>query len=77
MKVYVVSWSGGPSMLTSLDGVYCVCDTLEKAQRAISNYITEWDDALLDFDIDITKRLYFTTKGTWKLECLIMNDTGL
>lgn len=60
-----------------LDGVYCVCDTLEKAQRAISSYITEWNDALLDFDLDITKRLYFTKKGTWKIEYLTMNDTGL
>ena len=77
MKVYVVSWTGGPSMLTSLDGVYCVCDTLEKAQNAISDYITEWNDALLDFDIAIAERLYFTVKGTWKIERLTMNDTGL
>ena len=77
MKVYVVSWNGGPTMLTCLDGVYCVCDTLEKAQWAVSNYITEWNDALLDFDFGITERLYFTAKGTWKIEFLTMNDTGL
>jgi hypothetical protein len=76
MKVYVVSWNGGPSMLSALDGVYCVCDTLEKAQHAIFNYITEWKDTLLDVDIDITEQLYFTAKGTWKIERLTMNDTG-
>lgn len=77
MKVYVVSWNGGPSMMNCLDGVYCVCDTLEKAQRAVFNYITEWNDTLLDVDLDVTEQLYFTAKGTWKIEHLIMNDTGL
>ena len=77
MKVYVVSWNGGPSVLTSLDGVYCVCDTWEEAQYAIFNYITEWNDTLLDVDLDTTEQLYFTVKGTWKIERLTMNDTGL
>ena len=77
MKIYVVSWNGGPSMLSVLDGVYCVCDTLEKAQHAIFSYITGWKDTLLDVDIDITEQLYFTAKGTWKIERLTMNDTGL
>ena len=77
MKVYVVSWNGGPSMLTCLDGVYCVFDTLEKAQRTIFDYITEWEDTLLDIDLEPTTQLYFTAQGTWKIEQLEMNDTGL
>ena len=77
MKVYVVSWNGGSSMLPCLDGVYCVCDTLEKAQHAIFDYITEWEDTLLDVDHEIVSQLYFTIKGTWKIERLTMNDTGL
>ena len=77
MKVYVVSWTGGPTMSNCLDGTYCVCDSWDKAQHAVFAYMQEWEDTLFDVDLDLTKQLFFTSKGTWCIEQLTMNDTGL
>ena len=77
MKVYVVNWNGGPTMTECLNSTYCVCDSLEKAQQAVFSYITEWKDTLLETDLNLTSQSYYTAKGTWTIERMELNDTGL
>ena len=76
MKIYVVSYKSNNKSWEN--GVYCVCDTLDKATAAILAYINQWDDALIcsenEHDIIVE---YFTHKGKWRIERLTLNETGL
>lgn len=78
MNVYVVTYEDGTQSRYFLNGAYGVFSTWEKAQYAVFEYIAHEKDTLLNTDAEpMTMMLFFTKQGTWKIEQIEIDSTGL
>jgi len=75
MHVYVVTYEDGAQSRYFLNSVYGVFSTWEKAQYAVFEYITKWEDTLFDTDTEPTTMLFFTKQGSWKIEHAKVDNT--
>ena len=75
MLVYSVSYFSSDSRMKCVNGVWCVCSSLEKAQRAIQIYMERYEETLLDMK---EKRdgliYYYTNEGRYIIECIELDD---
>ena len=75
-KIYVLTWTDGRGF-DALNGAYAVCDSADKALKTACEYIEAWEDTLYDMDHFDDVWLYFTAKGSWKVEEFNLNDSEI
>lgn len=75
MKIYVVSFFGNGES-TKNDGVYCAFDSLERAMVGVGRLCEIFDESILDYDNNLITWHFYTTKGTYIIEEMTLNQEG-
>ena len=77
MTLYILSRYDSTGLGNTTDGVWGAFDTLEKAKLEASLHIQSLGEAMLDWDEDGVRGLwnYFTDKGTYHIESIVLNDS--
>ena len=75
MLVYSVSYFSNDSRMSCVNGVWCICSSLEKAHKAIDTYMTKYSEKLIDMQESINGiQTYYTTDGRYIVECVELDD---
>lgn len=77
MKIWILSRYDSTGLGNVVDGVYGAFDTLEKAQLEACKHMQAYGEQLLDWDSDNFNGLfnYFSDKGTYHIESIMLNDS--
>lgn len=74
MKVYVLSWFSDREEIE--DGVYGAYSSLERAASAMNKYANDFNETIWDTAYDADEWLFFTNKGTYKIEAMFLDDNA-
>lgn len=75
MLVYSVSYFSNDNRMSCVNGVWCVCSSLERAQRAIHTYMERYEETLLDMQEKENGLIYYyTNEGYYIIECVELDD---
>lgn len=74
--VYVLSFYSNGELDRLVDGVYGVFSTYERACRAVDHHCEAFGLTVYDYDVDLTMWRYFTNKGTYVIEEMLLDDEG-
>lgn len=77
MKIWILSRYDSTGLGSIVDGVFGAFDALEKAKLEACKHMDAYGEELLDWDSDEFNGLfnYFSTKGTYHIESIILNDS--
>ena len=74
MKIYVLSWFSSDKEFE--DGVYGAYSSLERAESMMNKYANDFNETILDTVYDTDEWLFFTNKGTYKIEAMFLDDNA-
>lgn len=74
MKIYVLSWFSDREEIE--DGVYGAYSSLERAESTMNKYANDFHETILDTAYDTDEWLFFTNKGTYKIEAMFLDDNA-
>lgn len=73
MKVYVLSYySNGEHEAT--DGVYGVFSSVIKAWKQIDKFVSDFNETIYDFDLNMETQTIYTDKGTYLIEIMTLDE---
>ena len=77
MKIYVLSYNSSDGFMKRTQGVLGVFDSFERVQHAVDQDCVYYYETQIDHDTDGAVWHHFTNKGTYTIECFILNDYGI
>ena len=74
MKIYMLSWFSDRKEIE--DGIYGAYSSLDRAEKAMHKYADMFHETILDTAYDTDEWLFFTNKGTYKIEAMFLDDNA-